>query len=111
MGGEIRVKDPSQRGDGLLDLAGHRGLWSSTAVPRPPKVWQLLACRACRGATMIGKALRIGEMERILANLSSLEQPWNCPHGRPTIRHLVNTSVARQTLQSAPPLAALLAKA
>lgn len=92
---------------GLLDLAGHRGLWSSTAVPRPPKVWQLLACRACRGAVMIGKALRVSEMEKILTNLGTLQQPWNCPHGRPTMRHLVNAGGARQAPKAKPPLAKL----
>lgn len=99
------------RGGKLLDLGGHRGTWSSTALPRPAKVWQLLACRACRGAVMIGKALRVGEMERILRNLGSLEQPWNCPHGRPTMRHLIDTAAARKAPRSSPPLSRLLAQA
>ncbi|CAE7948610.1 PMS1 [Symbiodinium sp. KB8] len=81
---------------GLLDLSGHRALWSATAAPRPQKVWMLLASRACRYATMIGKALRIPEMERILRNLGTLQQPWNCPHGRPTMRHLVDTNSAKK---------------
>lgn len=98
------TQDASQ---GLLDMAGHRGLWSSTAVPRPPKVWQLLACRACRGAIMIGKALRVSEMEKILSNLGTLQQPWNCPHGRPTMRHLVDARGARQAPKATPPLRGL----
>nr|QDO16351.1 PMS1-like protein [Lingulodinium polyedra] len=104
------TQDASARG-GLLDLSGHRALWSSTALPRPPKVWQLLACRACRGAVMIGKALRVAEMEKILANLSSLQQPWNCPHGRPTMRHLIDTGAARKAPRPPQPLASLLAQA
>eukprot|EP00930_Biecheleria_cincta_P047857 TRINITY_DN33252_c0_g1_i1.p1 TRINITY_DN33252_c0_g1~~TRINITY_DN33252_c0_g1_i1.p1 ORF type:complete len:915 (-),score=165.10 TRINITY_DN33252_c0_g1_i1:113-2857(-) len=94
----------SMRGKGLLDLNGHRSLWSATAVPRPPKVWTLLASKACRYATMIGKALRVGEMEKILTNLSSLQQPWNCPHGRPTMRHLADADSARKAPRWAPPL-------
>ena len=63
-----------------------------------------------------GQALRIPEMERILRNLGlsavslsslrarpipvfapgTLQQPWNCPHGRPTMRHLVDTSSAKK---------------
>jgi len=108
--GGLGMQDAAGGGQ-LLDLAGHRGLWSSAALPRPKKVWQLLACRACRGAIMIGKALRVGEMERVLANLGSLEQPWNCPHGRPTIRHLIDTAAARKAPRPAPPLVALLAQA
>mmetsp|Transcript_88087 Transcript_88087/g.169516 ORF Transcript_88087/g.169516 Transcript_88087/m.169516 type:complete len:1035 (-) Transcript_88087:162-3266(-) len=101
------TQDASASGS-LLDLAGHRALWSSTALPRPAKVWQLLACRACRGAIMIGKALRAHEMEKILSNLGSLEQPFHCPHGRPTMRHLVDAGSCKTTPHAAPPLARLL---
>jgi len=101
------AKDASA-GSGLLDLTGHRALWSSTAVPRPKKVWALLACRACRGAVMIGKALRINEMERIVRNLGSLQQPWNCPHGRPTMRHLIDAGAAWKTPQRKPVLTEIL---
>lgn len=103
------MQDASAR-TGLLDLSGHRALWSATAVPRPAKVWQLMACRACRKAIMIGKALRVHEMERVLSNLGTLQQPWNCPHGRPTLRHLVDSSAARQTLVPRSPLALLLSR-
>jgi DNA mismatch repair protein PMS2 len=106
--GEIRVQDASKASSGLLDLAGHRGLWSSTAVPRPPKVWKLMASRACRSAIMVGKALRVSEMEKVVANLGMLQQPWNCPHGRPTLRHLIDTSAAWQSPPRSEPLAAFL---
>nr|QDO16443.1 PMS1-like protein [Crypthecodinium cohnii] len=92
----------------LLDIAGHRALWRAGSLPRPSKVWQLLACKACRGAIMIGKALRPAEMQRVLRNLSKLEQPWNCPHGRPTLRHLVDAGVVGQRAPAAPPLPDLL---
>merc|ERR1719263_2077315 len=105
---QIRVKDPSDSRAGLLDLAGHRGLWSSTALPRPPKVWKMLASSACRHAIMIGKALRVSEMEKVLANLGTLQQPWNCPHGRPTMRHLIDTAAAWQSPPRSEPLAAFL---
>jgi len=101
------MQDASASGS-LLDLAGHRALWSSTALPRPAKVWQLLACRACRGAIMVGKALRTNEMEKVLSNLGSLEQPFHCPHGRPTMRHLADAGACKATPQAAPPLARLL---
>jgi DNA mismatch repair protein PMS2 len=81
---------------------------TSFAVTRPRKVRQILACRACRGAVMTGKALRFGEMELIIRNLGTLQQPWDCPHGRPTIRHLVNTDTAWRQPERPPPLATLL---
>eukprot|EP01035_Chromulina_nebulosa_P022542 gene22542-29191_t len=29
-------------------------------------------------------------MKTVVSQLSELEQPWNCPHGRPTVRHLLD---------------------
>lgn len=48
----------------------------------------MLASRACRSSIMIGKALDRREMRLVLEHLSRLDSPWNCPHGRPTMRHL-----------------------
>ncbi|PFH37226.1 hypothetical protein BESB_036840 [Besnoitia besnoiti] len=44
--------------------------------------------RACRSAIMIGDALNVSQMQQILRNLAKLHLPFNCPHGRPTVRHL-----------------------
>ncbi|KAG3012547.1 hypothetical protein JG687_00011676 [Phytophthora cactorum] len=57
---------------------------------RLPKVMAMFASRACRSSIMIGTALHREEMQKIVRNLSGLDQPWNCPHGRPTLRHLVD---------------------
>ncbi|KAK9452731.1 hypothetical protein V1511DRAFT_506813 [Dipodascopsis uninucleata] len=56
------------------------------------KLRQMYASRACRASVMIGKALSKARMRRIVENLSQLDKPWNCPHGRPTMRHLMNIS-------------------
>ncbi|KAL2649408.1 hypothetical protein R1flu_017536 [Riccia fluitans] len=61
-------------------------------LPRPSRVRAMLASRACRSSIMIGDPLSRKEMERILAHLAELDSPWNCPHGRPTMRHLVDLS-------------------
>lgn len=59
---------------------------------RLPKLMAMFASRACRSAVMIGMPLHMREMTSIVNNLSILEQPWNCPHGRPTLRHLIDIS-------------------
>ncbi|XP_011079683.1 DNA mismatch repair protein PMS1 [Sesamum indicum] len=56
----------------------------------PPKVRAMLASRACRSSIMIGDSLGRNEMQKILEHLAVLKSPWNCPHGRPTMRHLVD---------------------
>lgn len=55
-------------------------------IYRPTRVRQMLASRACRGAVMIGTALNTSEMQRLVTQMAQMQNPWNCPHGRPTIR-------------------------
>ncbi|GAB1866069.1 Mismatch repair endonuclease PMS2 [Camponotus japonicus] len=57
---------------------------------RPSRVRQMLASRACRSAVMIGTALNTSEMHKLIMQMAQMQNPWNCPHGRPTIRHLLS---------------------
>lgn len=57
-------------------------------VPRPSKVRKMFAMRACRSSIMIGKTLTGKQMGKVVRHLGELDKPWNCPHGRPTMRHL-----------------------
>lgn len=59
-------------------------------MARLPRVRAMFASRACRSAIMIGRPLSNVAMTKLVAGMARLEQPWNCPHGRPTIRHLVD---------------------
>ncbi|KAL4624573.1 mismatch repair endonuclease PMS2 [Arapaima gigas] len=63
---------------------------------RPSRVRQMFASRACRKSVMIGTALNKTEMKKLVKHMGEIEQPWNCPHGRPTIRHLANLDVISQ---------------
>jgi DNA mismatch repair protein PMS2 len=36
---------------------------------------------------MIGDALDERQMGNIVLAMAALEQPWNCPHGRPTMQY------------------------
>ncbi|XP_065834905.1 mismatch repair endonuclease PMS2-like isoform X2 [Oscarella lobularis] len=61
-----------------------------TTVRRPSRIRDMFASRACRSSVMIGTALDKRKMTTILRHMANLDQPWNCPHGRPTMRHLFN---------------------
>jgi len=37
---------------------------------------------------MIGKTLKSARMKEIVRHMGSMDKPWSCPHGRPTMRHL-----------------------
>lgn len=60
----------------------------SINIPRPSAIRKMFAMRACRSSIMIGKTLSKSQMAKVVKNMGELDKPWNCPHGRPTMRHL-----------------------
>ena len=64
-------------------------------VLRPSRVRAMLAMRACRSSIMIGTALDARRARGLLRNLATLKAPWNCPHGRPTMRHVADLAKLR----------------
>ncbi|KAJ2150227.1 ATP-binding mismatch repair protein [Coemansia sp. RSA 1935] len=58
------------------------------AMPRCERARKMFASRACRMSIMVGDPLSVAQMSSVVNNLSQLDHPWNCPHGRPTMRHL-----------------------
>lgn len=63
---------------------------------RPSRVRQMFASRACRKSVMIGTALNTKEMKKLITHMGEMDHPWNCPHGRPTMRHIANLDVISQ---------------
>ena len=72
---------------------------------RPSRVLSMFASRACRSSVMVGtvsqhiirripissgQPLNKAIMKRLVSHMGETEQPWSCPHGRPTMRHLVD---------------------
>lgn len=55
------------------------------------KVKRFAATRACRRSVMIGSKLTRGQMQDIVHKMADLKNPWACAHGRPTIRHLMDS--------------------
>ena len=69
----------------LALLADHQG---AGEVPRPSKVRRMFAMRACRSSIMVGRTLTPHIMQTVVGHMGEIDKPWNCPHGRPTMRHL-----------------------
>lgn len=78
------------------NLHGSDALAVSSNVNYIPKLTTLFASRACRQAVMIGTSLNQGQMFSIIKKLEGLHQPWNCPHGRPTVRHLCELTFSKK---------------
>ncbi|ESZ99129.1 hypothetical protein SBOR_0539 [Sclerotinia borealis F-4128] len=72
----------------LAESGGGGRAGEGRGMVRPSKVRKMFAMRACRSSIMIGKTLRKSQMEGVVRHMGEIEQPWNCPHGRPTMRHL-----------------------
>ncbi|WOO78738.1 Mismatch repair endonuclease PMS2 [Vanrija pseudolonga] len=71
----------------LLHLLGD-GARPQGQMVRCSKARAMFAMRACRRSVMIGKSLTKAQMVALLRNMGTIDQPWNCPHGRPTMRHM-----------------------
>lgn len=56
---------------------------------------QILRVMACKAAIKANQVLSREEMVSLLKNLSETEQPWTCPHGRPTTLVFTGTMVAK----------------
>lgn len=74
----------------LIVLLSEAAVVNEISVPRPSKVRKMFAMRACRSSIMIGKTLTTRQMQRVVRNMGTIDKPWNCPHGRPTMRHLMS---------------------
>lgn len=89
------VEDVKDLISNLADSQGECSIMSSYRMDTcdsvcPTRVRAMLASRACRSSVMIGDPLGRNEMQKIVEHLAKLKSPWNCPHGRPTMRHLVD---------------------
>merc|ERR1719253_2365863 len=58
------------------------------SIVRLPKAIAMFASRACRSSIMIGTTLSQKEMEVIVRKMKNVNAPWDCAHGRPTLRHV-----------------------
>ncbi|KAI0324978.1 DNA mismatch repair protein MutL [Cubamyces sp. BRFM 1775] len=64
----------------------------SGQMVRCSKARAMFAMRACRKSIMIGTPLSRRQMTSVVQHMGTMDQPWHCPHGRPTMRHLTDIS-------------------
>jgi len=51
---------------------------------------------ACHGAIKAGQLLSTEEMRELIGQLEKAAQPYNCPHGRPTMIHLATAQLEKE---------------
>jgi DNA mismatch repair protein PMS2 len=98
-GTSFDVEDVRELASILVERGGRKG-----GPPlRLPKIRTMLASRACRSAVMIGTPLKRDAARKIVGGMAGLDAPWACPHGRPTMRHLVDTGALRSAGEEGDP--------
>ncbi len=55
-----------------------------------------LATMACHRSIRFNRVLSIEEMQEVVVQLSQCEQPFHCPHGRPTFIHISNAQLVKE---------------
>lgn len=68
-------------------------------VPGNTLTERVVASFACRSAIKAGKRLSIEEMKLLADQLFAVENPYSCPHGRPTIHRISVTEIEKWFLR------------
>lgn len=55
-----------------------------------------VATMACHSSIRFNRTLSLGEMEKVIEDLNACEQPYNCPHGRPTIIRITDEDLRKE---------------
>ena len=58
-----------------------------------------IASKACRASIMSGDVVNKEEANNIIKELLKCEDPFTCPHGRPTVIQLEEKDIAKQFLR------------
>ncbi len=88
---ELYRKEPSAL---FLETLNELGLKGSGAVSAA--VDRVLATMACKAAVKGGDVISMQEMDTVLDELLTLNNPYHCPHGRPTIFSMSRSELERR---------------
>jgi len=80
----------------LVTLAGEEGSPGDATRLRERVLGSVAASRACRGAIKIHRPLSGPEMEQLVSQLLACDDPYTCPHGRPTLLEMRDAELERR---------------
>ena len=72
------------------------GLSQDTGKHTPETILEKVASMSCKAAVKGSQHLSRAEVEQLLADLLELENPYHCPHGRPTIISMSKTEIEKK---------------
>ncbi len=80
--------------DLFLDMLDH--LSQDTGRSTPELILEKIASMSCKAAVKGQQHLTTSEAAQLLEDLLQLENPYNCPHGRPTIIAMSRTEIEKK---------------
>ena len=75
------------------------GLFEERNQKKQPIVLEKIAMISCKAAVKGNQTLQRKEIEQIIMDLLDLEDPFHCPHGRPTMVRLTKSDVEKMFLR------------
>jgi len=90
------VLAPEEAAGVLLGLASDEEGPGDANRLRERVLGSVAASRACRGAIKIHRPLSGPEMERLVSDLLACDDPYTCPHGRPTLLEMRDAELERR---------------
>ena len=90
------VLSPDEAESLLVQLAGEDEGPADSARLRERVLGSVAASRACRGAIKIHRPLSGPEMEQLVSQLLACDDPYTCPHGRPTLLEMRDAELERR---------------
>ncbi|MBQ3513741.1 MAG: DNA mismatch repair endonuclease MutL [Lachnospiraceae bacterium] len=85
-----------QLNDKQLFLALLDSLVEDTGKNTPDLVFYKIATMACKAAVKGNQKLSFAEANQLVEDLLKLENPYTCPHGRPTIVSMTKSDIERK---------------
>ena len=85
-----------QLNDKQLFLALLDSLVDDTGKNTPDLVFYKIATMACKAAVKGNQKLSFAEADQLVTDLLKLENPYTCPHGRPTIVSMTKSDIERK---------------
>ena len=81
----------------LATSDGDSGEGESAAANVSRRILEELAAeRSCKAAIKIHRVMGAAEMEALVSELFACDQPYACPHGRPTVLYLGDGELERR---------------
>ncbi|MBI1870961.1 MAG: DNA mismatch repair endonuclease MutL [Chlamydiae bacterium] len=79
----------------ILDLLDDLKTFRKTPAYGEHRLEERIILRACKSAVKAHDSMSSQEIERLIEDLLSLELPYTCPHGRPTLIQLTADDLAK----------------